>query len=553
MKNLIALFFAMFTITALAQIAPDKYYVQFTDKDGSPYSINNPQEYLSQRAIDRRQAHGIAIDEYDLPVNPQYLEGVTAAGAEILNPTKWLNGVTIHTDDPSVVDAINDLPYVLNVRSVVSKGGANLTKEFFENEIYTGSAPVNSLKSTESRSFDFGEGLTQISMVNGDAFHEMGYRGQGMLIAVLDAGFFNTDDHPAFDSLWANGQIAGTRDFVKGGEVTYDTHPHGTMVLSCIGANYPGELIGTAPMASFWLLRTEDGASEYIIEEYNWVSGAEFADSAGVDVINSSLGYSEFNDPSQNHTYEDMDGNTTPITNGADLAASRGILVVNSLGNSGNSSWKYLIAPSDGDSVMGVGAVDGSGNIAGFSSYGPSYDGRVKPNLAAMGSGIYAADPYGGGFTYSGGTSFSSPIMAGIGAILWQANPDMSNMEIISALEQSSDRFLNPDDRYGHGIPDVMLANNILTVLEERPAWGGNISIYPNPASQFVMIDIRTEETNINSTIRVSDMTGKRLMEEVGLTGQVINIPLEKLSPGVYFISVYADELLLKTEKVIKR
>jgi subtilisin family serine protease len=327
-----------------------------------------------------------------------------------------------------------------------------------------------------------------------------------------------------------------------------------------MAANIPGQLIGTAPKASFWLLRSEDGATEYIIEEYNWVSAAEYADSVGADVINSSLGYTEFNDPSQNHTYADMDGNTAPATIGADMAARKGILVVNSLGNEGSSPWYYLSAPSDGDSVLGIGAVDGAGIYASFSSHGPSYDGRVKPDVAAQGSGVCVVDPYSGGLTFGGGTSFSSPILAGMSACLWQANPSLNNMQIAQAIKQSASQYENPDDMLGHGIPDFVLANNILTVISGPGAEPGYFNIYPNPFTENFTIEASAQENQSfayseECRIVISDVTGRHMgSQTISLQAPVkteITI-LQNAPRGLYFavINLYGNQFV---QKIVKR
>lgn len=554
-KLLSLLIFAA-TFTAYTQVAPDKYFVKFTDKNDSPYSIDNPSEYLSQRAIDRRANQGISIDIKDLPVNPSYVQGVSEEGATILNRTKWLNGVTIYTDDPSVVSAIEALPYVAGVSAPIAGPAApqaGMEKPFFKNEMYHQDMAGNVTRSGASVNFSYGQSFNQIAMLNGDEMHELGYRGQGKVIAVLDAGFMNANTIPVFDSLWDNNRILGTYDFVKGGQVTFDEHPHGSMVLSCMGGNYPGELIGTAPLASYWLLRTEDGGTEYIIEEYNWVSGAEFADSVGADIINSSLGYTEFQDPSQNHTYADMDGNTAPATIGADVAASRGMLVVNSLGNAGSSSWYYLSVPSDGDSVVGVGAVDGSGNYASFSSHGPSYDGRVKPNLATQGSGVWVADPYSGSFTFSGGTSFSSPILAGMAACLWQSNPDQNNMQVLEAMQQSASQFNNPDDFLGYGIPDFIVAKNILTVIETHPDNHFLLNVYPSPFSAHLAIEL-DDAVKGAYRVSVSDITGRTVFETRGSARQgetIILSQLKEIPAGIYLIRFTAGQSVY-TNKIVK-
>jgi serine protease AprX len=561
----LAIFLILFSFTAVAQIYPNKYFVRFTDKNNSPYSVDNPLEFISQRAIDRRLNQGIPVDVSDLPVNPSYLQGVAATGGTILNPSKWLNGVSIFTDNPAVIDAINDLPYVAGITkspqpTPPSTGWTeDFEKPFLKHEVYQEAIVSNLKQGFEIGAFDYGMGFNQIQMLNGDVLHEMGYRGQGKVIAVIDAGFYNANNLDVFDSLWQNNQILGTRDFVKGGEVTYDDHPHGSMVLSCMGGNYPGQLIGTAPKASYWLLRSEDGSSEYIIEEYNWVSAAEYADSVGADVINSSLGYSEFDDPAQNHTYADMNGDTAPATIGADMAAKKGILVVNSLGNEGSSDWYYLSAPSDGDSVLGIGAVDGNGNYAGFSSHGPSYDGRIKPDVVAQGSGAYVADPYGGGFGYGSGTSFSSPILAGMAACLWQANPLLSNMKIADAIRQSASQYLAPDDMLGYGIPDFVLANNILTIVDGPDNDMAYLNVYPNPFRGTFTIDVGRfggMGAGLNEgSVEITDITGRIIISQKlnFLNSGTIKIDgLQQAPIGMYFVKVNLNGTLSE-KKVVKQ
>lgn len=450
----------------ISQVAPDKYWVKFTDKNNSPYSINNPEAFLSPKAIDRRNAQGIAILENDLPVNSTYIQGVANTGATVLNVSKWYNSVTVYTTSQSVIDAINLLPYVLSVEKgkyIVKPEKSE--KPFFKNESY-GEIPEENLilGPASGESYNYGAAYNQINMLNGIPMHDLGFDGTGMTIAILDAGFLNTNIIDAFDSLWNNGQILGTRDFVSPlAPDIFGSHSHGTSVLSTIGANLPGQMVGTAPKADFWLLRSEDGATEYLIEELNWVSAAEFADSVGADVINSSLGYTTFDDPSQDHTYQDMDGNTTPITIGADLAASKGMIVVNSAGNSGGSSWQYIGAPADGDSVFSIGAVTASGNYASFSSTGPTFDGRIKPNVVAQGSGSTIISAYSGNVTTGSGTSFSSPITAGMVACLWQAHQNKRNTQIMEAIEQSATLAGSPNYLLGYGIPDYFDAHTTLS------------------------------------------------------------------------------------------
>ena len=377
-------------------------------------------------------------------------------------------------------------------------------------------------------------------MLNGIGLHDMGYAGQGMVIAVLDAGFMNADNLSVFDYLWDNDRILGYKDFVDPlNPNIFSSHTHGTSVLSTMGGNLPGELVGTAPEASFYLLRSEDGGSEYLIEELNWVSAAEYADSVGADVINSSLGYTEFDDPSQNHTYEDMDGNTTPITIGADLAASKGILVVNSAGNSGGSSWQYIGAPADGDSVFSIGAVDGSGNYVSFSSTGPTYDGRIKPNVVAQGQGSAIINAYSGDVSFGSGTSFSSPITAGMVTCLWQAHPGARNTEIMEAVQQSGTLANNPSYQLGYGIPDYMVAHDLVTDSGAEYTTDKDLSVFPVPFIDQLTITLNNyPESDVN--IRLVDATGKTVVQrDFSVKSKRYKLQgLENLSSGVYFVKV---------------
>ncbi|NOX85603.1 MAG: S8 family serine peptidase [Chlorobi bacterium] len=413
---------AVFQVTA--QIAPDKYYIQFTDKNNSPYSIDKPEEFLTGRAIQRREKQDIPIMENDIPVNPQYLQGVADIGVELLNATRWLNGVTIYTTDTSKISQIKALPYVEGVMLLQSKGTGR-KKAFFENESIENKIPAGaaseSPRSTDE--LDYGEAWFQINQINGIPLHNAGFKGEGMVIAVLDGGFVGAQTNPVFDSMWANNQVLGTKDFVNPGGSVFTESSHGKSVLSTMAANYPGLMIGTAPKASYWLLHTEDVKTENVIEEYNWMSGAEFADSVGADIINSSLSYVDFDMPEWDHTYDDLDGNTAVSTIAADIAASKGILVCNSAGNSGGGSFPWNGAPADADSVISVGAVGYNNQRAGFSSIGPTVDGRIRPVVMALGANTVVAvgnDTVGTG----SGTSFSSPIIAGMNACLWQANPE---------------------------------------------------------------------------------------------------------------------------------
>lgn len=549
----------LISVVSFAQVSPDKYVVRFTDKDNSPYSINNPEEFLTQKALDRRAAHGIAIIENDLPVNPQYLESVAGTGVTILNPSKWLNCVTIYTTDQTALNTIEAFSFVQSVE----KGGnsklindQNSEKPFFANESITQIPDAGLLKGLRSgNSYDYGAATNQIQMLNGDVLHDMGYDGAGMTIAVLDAGFLNVDDIAAFDSLWINEQILGYKDFADPlNPDIFGSHSHGCSVLSFMGANQPGEMVGTAPQADYWLLRTEYGATETPIEEYNWVSGAEYADSVGADIINSSLGYTTYDAPFESHTYEDMDGNTTIITIGADLAASKGMIVVNSAGNSGNDPWFYVGAPADGDSVFSIGAVDGSGQIASFSSNGPTSDGRIKPNVVAQGQGAAHISAYSGEVSYGSGTSYSSPITAGMVACLWQSHPEKRNTEIMDAIMEAGSLADNPTNQMGWGIPDYVAAYSVLTVVESVDEPANNMEVYPNPFTSDLNIKIENESLSIQLIV-LTDISGKVVYEKEIDQSNSTYFQLDNsssITPGFYLLNVTTDQGVI-TEKVLKQ
>ncbi|MBN2174940.1 MAG: S8 family serine peptidase [Bacteroidales bacterium] len=549
----LTLYSLLLSVFLFAQVAPDKYWVKFTDKNNSPFSIDHPEAFLSQKAIDRRANQGIPIMQNDLPVNPDYIEAVAETGVIILNVSKWFNSVTIYTTNSSLLDEINALPFVFSIdKAGGDKSEKSSPKPFFANESYGKIPEAELMKAGNSgNSYDYGAAYNQIHMLNGDALHDMGFDGEGMTIAVLDAGFYNADDLSAFDYLWNNNKILGYRDFVSPHDPDiFGSATHGSMVLSTMGANLPGEMVGTAPQADYWLLRSEDGDSEYLIEELNWVSAAEFADSVGADIINSSLGYTTFDDPSMNHTYSDMDGNTTPITIGADLAVSKGMIVVNSAGNSGNGSWQYIGAPADGDSVFSIGAVNSNGDYASFSSTGPTADGRLKPNVVAQGQGSTIIDPWGGNVSSGSGTSFSSPITAGMVACLWQANPDKRNTEILQAIEQSGSLANNPNNLLGHGIPDYVMANSILTVIDYQEASNYDIEVYPVPFDNLFQVKTLSDEIILN--IEVMDISGKTYLKMANLNDRNIKVEgLDELASGIYILKIETDHQYL-TSKVIK-
>ena len=547
MKKVIPLL-VVFILSAslLGAQTTERFIVKLTDKQTKSFSIDNPEAFLSKRAIERRERMGLELTSRDLPISPEYVKSLDEAGYKITNRIKWLNTLIVEGEDKA---ALKSFPFVKEVMQVVRNEEAQ-QKPFFENEDYNIAAPASSSKTRTENVYEYGEAFNQIEMLNGHIVHNAGYDGEGMVIAVLDAGFRKVDQIDAFDSLWANEQILGTRNYVNSENVFSPTiSSHGMAVLSTMGGNLPGEIVGTAPKADYWLVRTEDASDEYLLEEYYWVDGAEFADSAGADIINSSLGYTNgFNDPENNHTYEDMNGDTALVTIGADIAASTGILVVNSAGNSGNSSWFHIGAPADGDSVMAVGAVDGGGNYVSFSSKGPSYDGRVKPNVAAKGSSATVASEW-GGVTYSNGTSFSSPITAGMVASIWQANPYLSNMELIALIQEHGNQYNNPDSLLGYGIPDYGAMLDVIGLGSESVLSIPKITIAPNPFINSIQISSNTEF----SKITLFSISGN-ILRDVRINGakSFTLSGIGNLSEGMYFVKVESENGKQTVKKVIK-
>lgn len=553
----------LLSITLFAQPQGIGYVVHFTDKANSPYSIENPSAFLSEAALLRRSRQGIPVQTDDIPVNASYLQAVAATGAQIAAVSRWFNTAAVWINNPAMIPVIEALPFVSQVQPMNGSGKSLAmvnwkSKPFFDQEVNDLMVSYLDLKNISSNFYNYGGGSQQITMINGIALHNEGYRGQGMVIAVLDAGFRNVNIISAFDSLRANGRILGTKDFVLPGNNVYNPgiHVHGTNVLSIMAANLPGQMVGTAPEASYWLIRTEDADgpsnnTEYLMEEYYWVAGAEFADSVGASVINSSLGYYTFDNPAQNHTYSDMDGNTTPVTRGANHATGKGILVVNSAGNNGSSPWQYIIAPADGFQVLAVGAVKGDGTYASFSSRGPSADGRVKPDVAARGDSTVYVNSL-GQVRAGNGTSYSSPVVAGMAACLWQTILSAGNTSVYQSIIRSGSQYQNPDNFLGYGIPDFQQARVLLSLDTSNAKGKGLIRIFPNPAASNLTIEAIQPGLAIKR-IRISDMTGRLLIEKNYIPErQIVFENIQAINAGIYLLNVDHDKGV-ETLKMIKR
>ena len=453
MKHIIILALACFSLHALAQSEKSnsyyRYRVYLTDKHGTGYSTSHPEQFLSERALQRRKRQGIKVDESDLPVSATYIGQLRAQGVDIHTTSKWNNTVVVGTDDTLLIEKVKALPFVSGIRKVAVYKSMNSAAGRNRNENLRA---VDNTYSADS----YGNAFTQIQQLNGISLHGAGFRGEGMVIAVIDGGFFNADVIPGF----AHTKILGTKDFVDPSADIFAESTHGMNVLSCIGANEPGYQIGTAPEASFWLIRSEDTYTEQLVEEDNWCAAVEFADSVGADVLNASLGYYDFDNDDDDLKYDEIDGSTHINSRSASMLAAKGMILCNSAGNEGGGRWGKIGTPADAADILAVGAVQANGEIAYFSSRGYSADGRVKPDVVAMGqmSGVYSAK---GGLTHSNGTSFSSPILSGMVACLWQALPRLNAYQIMDIIRRSGDRYDNPDETYGYGLPDFFKAYTI--------------------------------------------------------------------------------------------
>ena len=523
-----------------AQAVSYYFYVQFTDKNNTPYSLSRPSEYLSGRAIARRNAFGFTCDSTDLPVNATYIQQIKNLGIPVQSRSKWMNGATVLLTDSSLMSQVRGLSFV----------------KFVE---YTGklTGPVLAPKQRMAVevAYNYGIASGQINQLNGTGLHAEGYRGKGIVIGVLDAGFMNVDTNHAFDSLRFQGRLLGTKDIINPNPNIFAEDGHGAMVLSTMAGNLPGQFLGTAPDAAYWLIRTEYAATEYKVETDFWCSGIEFADSVGVDVATSSLGYSQFDDPSMNFTYADMNGKVSRASRAANLASKKGIVVTVAAGNEGASGWHYISSPSDADGIVTVGAVTSGGTSSSFSSFGPSSDGRVKPEVCATGTS--SALVYTGGTTgYGNGTSFATPIMAGMLACLLQKYKAIDTMgdvpTLLNAVFKSSNLYNNPTAQMGYGIPDFLKAErNLKTFDSIRQISKDNFSIGYNQTFNTMNIRFTNGRNPTDTTLRIYSMTG-RLMMQQALTDVSTYLRTDRLKAGIYAVCILEGGML-ETRKVIIR
>lgn len=512
-----------------------KHLIYFTDKAGTPHSTAQPQTFLSVRAVQRRQRQNIPVLSRDLPVSPTYLQQLKAVpGTELWYTSRWFNAAVVACDS-ATLQQLQALPFVRSARTL----NRNLPVPPQRPKGETTS--TTQAKGTRSQ---YGTAYTQAQMIGAVQMHDAGFRGEGLQIAVFDAGFPGVDTAPAFAALRNEQRLASTFNFVDKTPAVYQRDNHGTHCLSTMAANEAGVYVGTAPKATFHLFLTEDVYSEHPVEEVNWLLAAERADSAGVDVISSSLGYNTFDSPSPDYTYADLNGRTAISSRAATIAARVGMLVVNSAGNEGNNSWRTITAPADADSILTVGAVDSLLVRASFSSFGPTSDGRIKPTLAAMGFQTAIVSPS-GSVTRGNGTSYSCPVLAGMAAGFWQANPTLTVQQVIGFLQRSGTQAATPDNELGYGIPNFVRAYNLANpgtpLAATAAAARQDLFIYPNPANDAELyLQLGAGFQSVPLQVRMYDSRGKLVAEQrvAPTSAAAVRLQSAGLVKGVYTCTI---------------
>lgn len=539
MKQIVT-FLLVFLCSAVS--AQTKYWVSFTDKKLSEFSLNKPQGFMSENALARRQKFNIPINTSDLPVCKSYLSTISNFGAQVKKSSKWLNGAELIIADESIVLKIETLAFVKELKKLSSEVSPDFKKKFQDEK-------TSSLKSTAA--FDYDRATSQIEMLEGNYLHNLNFTGSNIDIAVMDDGFPSVDTNRFYQEAFLDGRIKTGYNFVADNDSVFisSNGSHGNSVISTMVSKIDGEFVGTAPGATYFLFCTEDGANEGLQEEYNWALAAEMADDLlGPNaIISTSLGYSNgFSNAADNHVYADMDGNTTPITIAADMAAAKGFLVINSAGNEGDKNWRHITAPSDGDSVLCIGAVKIDGSIAVFSSKGPAADGGLKPNVVAQGSPAYTVSTA-ESVLPSNGTSFSCPIISGMAACLWQAYPDKTNMEIFYAIEQSAHLYTNPDFDFGFGIPNFKLAFDLLEDKFET-----NFLITPNPVIGDLKFNVPERFKDKEIEMSISNALGQLVLEKkiTATTKTEIVRFKHELALGTYYILLVSGNEKIRSKFV---
>ncbi|MCS7298095.1 MAG: S8 family serine peptidase [Bacteroidia bacterium] len=493
------------------------YLIYFTEKPDS--LLLYPERYLSPIALERRRLQSVPITLSDMPIPDEWLQKLSAYGA-VWGVSRWLNAALVELKEEQPLPALPFISCIEPFSRVRHASRGSLAG------LYPGTKNGNGITHINR---------VQLEQLHLHTLHSLGYKGQGIRIAILDAGFPFMNQLPEFQPLFQNGRYLGGYDFVDRDSSIFEDNPHGTQVASVIVGEDPETgYIGGAPEAHVLLARTENALSESRLEEWNWMQAAEWADSLGIYIIQSSLGYSTFDDPAENYTYADMNGHTALSSRAAALAAQKGMLVVTSAGNEGSSSWRYITAPADADSIVAVGAINSSGEVAPFSSRGPTSDGRYKPDVVALGWGTYIIG-LSGEVQQASGTSFSAPLITSLAACLWQSKPSLPGWHIREALLRSADRASAPDNTYGYGIPHAEKALKILQAL--KPSSAPILQLYPNPASSHLTLFLADGELGWYN-LEVYDTNGRSVFRSVYRGMTEISIPIQAWNKGAYFVQL---------------
>ena len=530
MKKIIQLYFLFFFSFVFSQT--ELVFIYFKDKPNASSFLANPLSELTQKAIDRRTNLGIAITAQDAPIESSYIQNIQNLGFTVNDQSKWLNGVAVNATSTQIAQ-LQAEPYVLKVESFVKNNSAGKTakKEKFPKNL------------SSKISFNYGNSLAQIEQVNLRTLHVQGFTGTGVSIAVIDTGFPTVNTGSAFARMRNNGQIKDVYNFISKNTDVYNTslNNHGTNCLGIIGGYLDGTFVGAAPDADFYLYATEDGTKEIPEEELYWIQAAEEADRKGVDIISTSLGYGDFFDDARyNYSYSQMNGTTSFIARGAQIASEKGIIVVVAAGNEGNLTWKYIVTPADNEKVFTIGGVDSTGNPSVFTSFGPNSAGKVKPDASARATSTYFA--YNNGAYPGNGTSYATPLSAGGIACLLQALPKTTNRETIkNNLRQTASLAPNYTDQLGYGI--LNFGQVLSSFLKTNEFYSQNKAIvYPIPAKN---------EINISTTEKLKNISVYNSLGQFLFNSNASKINVEKLEKGIYFIKITTEKGEL-VEKFIK-
>lgn len=530
------LFFLMLLCCYFTLFAQEDAWVYLKDKQNVSTALKTPLNFLSQKAINRKNAHDVSIDVRDVAINTTYISQLkSATGITVMTKSKWLNAVHVRGNQVDIT-ALTSLNFVKSI--AFANKSLNINKTIKQKK-------ESKFESTLT-TFIYGSAENQVKMIHANDLHLANFTGAGMTVAVFDGGFPNVNTMGAFQRLRDAKHILGTRDFVdKDNDVyTNTTTSHGTHVLSTMAGYIENEYVGTAPDASYYLFITEDDTSENPVEESYWVEAAEVADSLGVDVINSSLGYKNYTNTNYNYSSADLDGKTTFITRGANIAFEKGMIVVNSAGNAGENG---ISAPADGEGVFSIGSVNSAGLHAASSSIGSAFQPSQKPDVVAQGEGsaIITEDNL---LSTRSGTSFSSPIMAGGIVCLWQALPNKSNAEIMQLVRESASQYNTPDFYLGYGIPNLQTALNLALSVEANDL-DTSIKIYPNPVKERVYFKFPSEEAK--RYVTVFDMLGKQVLK-VSVMSINNQIDISSFSKGMYLLKLNSKNTF-KSFKILKQ